>query len=81
MEKTEVIYKLTMIFRKVLSSDILELTNEMTANDVEKWDSLSHMMLIAEIEKEFSIKFKLKELNKIRNVGDLIDVIYFKLEK
>lgn len=78
MEKAEVISKLTGIFRKVLSNDSLILSNELTANDVERWDSLSHMLLITEIENAFSIKFKLKELNKMRNVGDMIDIIISK---
>jgi acyl carrier protein len=79
MEKTEVFNKLTGIFRNVFNNDSLILTNELTANDVEGWDSLSHMLLITEIEGSFSIKFKLKDLNKMRNVGDMVDIIISKL--
>jgi acyl carrier protein len=79
MEKTEIIIKLTTIFRKVFSDNSLILSNELTANDIDRWDSLSHMLLIAEIESGFSIKFKLKDLNKMRNVGDMIDIIISKL--
>jgi acyl carrier protein len=79
MEKTELISKLTSIFRKIFNNDSLVLTNELTANDVENWDSLTHMLLITEIENSFSIKFKLKDLNKMRNVGDMIDIITSKL--
>jgi len=79
MDKAQVLNKLTAIFRKVLNNDSLVLKNELTANDVDHWDSLSHMMLITEIENNFSIKFKLKELNKMRNVGDMIDIIISKL--
>jgi acyl carrier protein len=52
----------------------------MTANDVDSWDSLSHMVLIVEIEKAFNIKFKLRELNKMKNVGDMIDLLALKTE-
>jgi acyl carrier protein len=79
MEKTEVVSKLTVIFRKVFSDDSLNLTDELTANDVERWDSLAHMILIAEIENVFSIKFKLKDLNKMKKVGDIVDMIITKL--
>ena len=79
MERNEVVNKLTVIFRKVFNSDSLVLTNELTANDVDHWDSLSHMILITEIENSFSIKFKLKELNKMRNVGEMIEIIISKL--
>lgn len=79
MERTELVNKLTAIFRNVFTDDSLVLTNELTANDVEQWDSLSHMLLISEIENTLSIKFKLKDLNKMRNVGDMIDIIISKL--
>ena len=51
----------------------------MTANDIDGWNSLSHMILVTEIEIEFAVKFKLKELNKMRNVGDMIDLLLLKM--
>ena len=79
MEKSEITDKLTTIFRKVFNNEMLILTNELTANDVDHWDSLSHMILISEIENAFSIRFRLKDLNKMRNVGDMIDIVFSKL--
>jgi acyl carrier protein len=79
MEKTEITNKLTSIFKKVFDDNALVLSNELTANDVDNWNSLSHMMLITEIENLFSIKFRLKDLNKMRNVGEMIDIISLKL--
>lgn len=80
MERNLIKEKLTPIFRAVLNHSTLEITDELSANDVDNWDSLSHMLLISEIEKEFSIKFKLKDLNKMKNVGDLISIILSKDE-
>jgi acyl carrier protein len=79
MERTNITRALSDIFRKVFSDDSLILTEELTANDVDNWDSLSHMILIKEIEDVFNIKFKLKELNKMRNVGEMIDLIMLKV--
>jgi acyl carrier protein len=79
MEKTEVTEKLTLILRKVLNNDSLVLRDDMTASDVDNWDSLSHMIIINDIETVFSIKFKLKDLNKMRNVGNMIEIILSKL--
>lgn len=79
MEKTEIIDQLTEIFKKTFNDETLVLINDMTANDVDNWDSLSHMLLISDIETNFSIKFKLRELNKLKNVGVLIDFIETKL--
>lgn len=79
MENTKSIKKLTNIFRSVFGNETLVLSKELTANDVENWDSLTHMLLITAIEEEFSIKFKLKDLNKMKNVGDMINIINSKL--
>lgn len=79
MERNEVIKKLTPIFREVFSDNSIELRDNMTADDVERWDSLSHMIMITTVEKEFGIKFKLKDLNKMKQVGDLISIIESKL--
>lgn len=80
MGKTQVLDQLTVIFRTVFNKESLLITNDLTANDVDNWDSLSHMLLITEIEEGFSIKFKLKELNKMRKVGDMIEIIMSKLQ-
>lgn len=79
MEKGELIIKLTKVFQETFGNSGLVLTDTLTANDVDNWDSLSHMILIVEIEKLFGIKFKLKELNKMNNVGALIEIIQSKL--
>lgn len=79
MEKVEIVNRITPIFKKVFGDDTLILTDELSALDVENWDSLTHMLLITEIENDFSIKFKLKDLNKMLNVGDMITIISSKL--
>ena len=81
MDRNEIIEKLTVIFRTVFKNDVIVLRDDMTADDVETWDSLTHMAMISEVEKCFSIKFKLKELNKLRQVGDLIATIESKLQQ
>jgi acyl carrier protein len=80
MNRSDITEKITPVFRKVLNEASLEISDQLSANDVDNWDSLSHMLLISEIETVFNIKFKLKELNKMKNVGDLISIISEKLE-
>ena len=70
--------RLNSIFREVFEDGSIQVTQEMTANDVEKWDSLSHLAMVIAVEKEFRIKFKLKELVSMKNVGDLINGIVSK---
>lgn len=80
MQEREIVEKLEASFRKVFNMNTLEIKREMTANDIDKWDSLTHMLLISEIEDAFEIRFKLKELNRMKNVGDMIDLISEKLQ-
>ncbi|MCF8273407.1 MAG: acyl carrier protein [Flavobacteriaceae bacterium] len=79
MERLNVITKLETILAEVLEHKNFVITDELTAKDVDGWDSLSHMMIITHIEKSFDIKFKLRDLNKLNNVGALISVIQSKL--
>lgn len=79
MEREEIEEKLTIIFRKVFRDSELVLNDEMTTNDIEAWDSLSHVMMVSEVQKEFGIKFKLFELNNLTKVGNLINSIETKV--
>jgi len=76
--REEVIGKLQSVFEKVLEANDITITREMTAQDIEAWDSLRHIQLLSEVEKAFGIKFKLREVLKMKNVGDLIDLIHAK---
>ena len=72
--------RLNEIFCEVFDDDTIELKPEMTANDVDGWDSLSHVNLILAIETKFAITFSQKELLTFRNVGDLYKSIEKRLE-
>lgn len=70
---------LNAVFRMVFDDDTLQIRPDMTANDVDGWDSLSHVNLITTVESKFNIRFTQKELLKQRNVGDLLADIERKL--
>ena len=78
MEKEEITGNLKPVFQKVFEENDITITREMTAQDIENWDSLHHIQLISEVESAFRIKFKLREVLSMKNVGDLIDLIYAK---
>jgi acyl carrier protein len=78
MRKEEIAGKLKSVFQKVFEENDITITREMTAQDVEKWDSLRHIQLINEVENAFRVKFKLREIMGMKNVGDLIDLIDLK---
>ena len=79
MERTDIFEKLNEIFTDVLDLDKCELTDRTSADDIEGWDSLSHIQLIVAIEKEFKIRFSSLEIMKWRNVGELVDSIMSKI--
>lgn len=71
----EILQTLQPIFRDVLDDPELTIRPETTAADVSGWDSLSHLSLVAAIEKQYRVKFALGELQKLRNVEDMIQLI------
>lgn len=75
MERNEILQKLNEIFRDVLDNEDIVLTEDSCADDIEEWDSLSHVQLIVAIEKNLGIKFTSKEILSWNNVGQMIDSI------
>lgn len=73
--------KLTNIFKEVFDDETIVLSDELTADDVDAWDSLSHVNLIIAIEIAFDIEFKQNEILNFANVGELKESITRKLEK
>ena len=80
MERKEVFAKLNDIFEEVLDLDEKpELEETTTANDIDEWDSLSHIQLIVAIEKAFGLKFTSLEIMKWKTVGEMVDTMMQKL--
>jgi acyl carrier protein len=75
MQQDEIYARLTKVLRDVFDDDSLVATPELTANDVEEWDSVNHITLVVAIEEEFGVKFKTAELEKMKNVGHMVEQI------
>ena len=75
MEKSQILDEVQAIFREVLDNEEIVLASETTADDIEEWDSLTHIQLIVAIEKHFKIRFTSREILSWQNVGQLIDSI------
>lgn len=78
MDSTNIFPRLTTILRDVFEDDGLVATPELTADDVEEWDSLSHLRLIMTVQKAFGVKFSASEIGRLKNVGDLAQLIQAK---
>lgn len=81
MERSEIFKKVNEIFCDELDNEDIVLNDDTTADDVEEWDSLSHVQLIVAVEKAFGIKFTSNEILSWSNVGQLVDSIENRLKK
>ena len=79
MTHEEIMEIVRRIFREVFDDDDLEVNDSTNSSDIEDWDSLEHISLIVSMENEFNLKFDLKEVNKLANVGEMVDLIASKL--
>lgn len=75
----EITSRLTRVFHEVFDDESIALTSAMTANDIDEWDSLSHIRLVLSVEKEFGVKFSSVEIGALKNVGDFLTLIQSKL--
>ena len=79
MNRKDILNQVQDVFRDELELEDLVLTDETTADDVEEWDSLSHIQLVVALEKDFGIKFTSREILSWDNVGDLVECIERKI--
>jgi acyl carrier protein len=75
METAEIYKKLNTVFEHVFDDDSIVVRPELSADDVDGWDSLTHIRLILTVEKAFKVKFSASEIGKLKNVGGLADLI------
>lgn len=67
--------KLTQVFHDVFDDETIVVHEKLTADDVDEWDSLTHIRLVMAVEKAFGLKFSAAEVEQLRNVGDLVRLI------
>ncbi len=79
MTREEVLSSVQDIFRDIFDDQLLEITDSTSAEDIEDWDSMNHLNLVSAIEKKFSIRFALGELQTLNNVGAMIDLMMQKI--
>jgi len=75
MDKNEMLKQINAIFIDVLDNEEIVLNEKTSADDVEDWDSLTHIQLIVAIEKHFKIRFTSKEIQSWANVGEMMECI------
>lgn len=76
---SEIKERLQNIFREIFDDSSIILKDEISAKDIEEWDSLTHVQLIVAVESEFHVNFETAEISELKNVGDFISLIRKKL--
>ncbi len=80
MTREDIYKKLDKVFQDVFDDADIHVTDATTSDDIEDWDSFEHINLIVAVEKEFGIKFSMGQTNKLKNVGEMVDLILSKLQ-
>lgn len=75
MNKSEMISRLNGVFRDVFGDESISVNENTTSADIEDWDSLEHINLIDAVEHEFSLRFKMREVSGMKNVGEMMKII------
>ena len=75
MNRTEIYEKLTAIFRDAFDDESIAINDRTTAADIEDWDSLTHIVLLSTVEDEFGIRFDMKAVQGLKDVGAMVDLI------
>ncbi len=79
MTREKIFEEVTAIFRDVFDDDELVICDETNSDDIEDWDSLEHINLVVAMEKRFNMKFNIKEVGRLANVGEMVDLIERKM--
>lgn len=75
MDESQIYAQLALVFEDVFDMDTIELTPDLSAKEVDGWDSLAHIRLILTVEKSFKIKLSTSEIGRLKDVGDLVALI------
>ncbi len=80
MSREEIYEQLNEVFRDVFDDDTIEVNDQTTSKDIEDWDSLEHINLIAAIETQFGMKFTMGQVVTMKNVGEMVDIILSQIQ-
>ncbi len=81
MNRAEIMERLNEVFRDVFDDSSITVDDNTTSKDIEDWDSLEHINLVGAVEQEFKMRFKMKEVSSMKNVGEMADIVAERAKK
>ena len=81
MDREKITEKLNEVFRDVFDNEDITVSDATTADDIEEWDSLEHISLVSAVEKAFKMRFTMKEVSGMKNVGEMINILCERAKK
>ena len=75
MNRNDIIKRLNDVFRDVFDDSSIVVTDKTTSADIEDWDSIEHINLIAAVEDAFGMRFQMREVSGMKNVGEMVQII------
>jgi acyl carrier protein len=75
VDEAQIYERLTRLFQDIFDDDSISVTPELSAKDVDGWDSITHIRLMLTVEKAFKVKFSTSEISNLQNIGDLVALI------
>ncbi len=81
MNRAEIMERLNEVFRDVFDDSSITVDDNTTSKDIEDWDSLEHIKLVGAVEQEFKMRFKMKEVSSMKNVGEMADIVAERAKK
>ncbi len=81
MNRAEIMERLNEVFRDVFDDSSIVVDDNTTSKDIEDWDSLEHINLVGAVEQEFKMRFKMKEVSSMKNVGEMADIVAERAKK
>ncbi len=75
LTRADILEQISEILKDVFGDNSLKITENTTANDIAKWDSLNHITIMMSIEDQFSIEFDMEKMHTLKNIGAIIDIV------
>ena len=74
-ERSDILARLQDVFQEVFDDDEIVISDDMTADDLEEWDSVMHITLVVAVENEFGMQLNAAEVGKLENVGQMVNIL------